>query len=227
MKRVFRILVTAIAFVGVATVAAGAPSRVLNKLEVQKLVAAETPVASVRLAAHFNALAEQFYAQAASQRDMARVYRATANRSATTTAAIDCERLARRGATWGMRARELARYHVDLAEGRDAVLPVGATALHEGFGAPEPTRSQLHSLALTADTRADHLVLREYYLTVARRRTAEADNYLSMIAAFHAGVRNGTYNPAVAYERLAGIARKAAKDATQAADRHKVLANIG
>ena len=46
-------------------------------------------------------------------------------------------------------------------------------ALQGGYGAPEPTVDQLHKLALTARTRGDHLVLREHYATVAKKRAAE------------------------------------------------------
>jgi len=228
MKRLSRVLVTAVVFVGAVTVAAAAtPSSVLNTLEVQKLVAAETPIASLRLAAHFNALADQYFAEAAKDRATATVYKAVANRSAVTTAADDCARLASRATAWGARARELARYHIDRAAGREAILPIGATSLHGGFGAPEPSAEQLHKLALTARTRADHLALREYYSMVTRKKAAEADNHLAMATAYRAGVRHGSYDPAVALERLAGIARKAAKEASQAADRHQVFANIG
>ena len=47
-----------------------------------------------------------------------------------------------------------------------------------------------------------------------------------MVAAYRASVRNGAYDPGVAYERLARIARKAAKEATEAANRHQVFANV-
>ena len=61
MKPLSRIVMTATVFVGIATFAAAAtPSDVLNRLEVQKLVALETTVANLRLALHFNALADQF-----------------------------------------------------------------------------------------------------------------------------------------------------------------------
>jgi hypothetical protein len=228
MKRLSRLVVTAAIFVGLATVAAAATSpSVLNKLELQKLVAAETPIANLRLAAHFDGLAEQYSAEAATYRNLAVTYKANANRSATVTAADSCARRAARATTWADRARALARYHFDLALGRQAVLPVGATALHSGYGAPEPTTDQLHRLALTARTRADHLALREYYSTVARKKSAEADSYFAMAGAFHAGVRNGSYDPAGSYDRLGRLARKAAREATQAADRHAVFANIG
>ena len=228
MKSLFRVAVTAVAFAFAATVAAAAtPSNVLSRLEVQKFVAAETPIANLSLAAHFNGLAEQFFADATSHDAMAVVYKANANRSASTTAADSCARLAARARTWGLRARELARYHSERAAGREAVLPIGATALQGGYGAPEPNQDQLHKLALTARTRTDHLALREYYSTLARKRSAEADHYVAMATGYRAGVHHGGYDPGFAYDRLAQIARKAAKDATLAAERHQVFANIG
>ena len=227
MKPLSRLVMTAAVFVGIATfAAAAAPSDVLNRLEVQKLVALETTVAKLRLASHFNDLADQFIADAERHRAMASVYRANANRSATTTAGDQCDRLAARAETWAGAALELAMYYGDLASNIDAVLPARATALQGGYGAPEPTTDQLHKLALTARTRGDHLMLREYYATLAKKRAAEAGDYAVMVGAYRASVRNGGYDPGVAYERLARIARKAAKDATEAANRHQVLANI-
>jgi hypothetical protein len=228
MKRLSRIVITAAVIVGVAAWAsASTPSNVLNRLEVQKFVAADTPIANLSLASHFNGLAEQFFTDAARYDAMAVVYKANANRSATTTAADNCARWAAQARTWGLRARGLAQYHVDAAAGREATLPVGATVLQGGYGAPEPSPERLHHLALTARTRADHLVLREYYLTLAKKRAAEADNYLTIAISYRAGVRNGHYDPGFAYERLAKSARKEAREATQAADRHQVFANIG
>ena len=227
MKPLSRVVMTAAAFVGLATIAAAAtPSDVLNRLEVQKLVSLDTTVAKLRLAVHFNALADQFVVDAERHRAMASVYRANANRSATTTAGDHCDRLAATAEKWAGAALELAMYYGDLASGIDAVLPARAIALQGGYGAPEPTADQLHKLALTARTRSDHLMLREYYATLAKKRAAEAGDYAVMAAAYRAGVRNGGYDPGVAYERLARIARKAAKEATEAANRHQVLANV-
>jgi hypothetical protein len=228
MKPLSRIVLTAAVFVGIATFAAAAtPSDVLNKLEVQKLVGLETTVANLRLALHFNALADQFFVDADRHRALASVFRANANRSATTTAGDQCDRLAARAEQWGGAAFELAVYYGDLASGIDSVLPARAIALQGGYGAPEPTAEQLHKLALTARTRLDHLELREYYATLAKKRAAEADDYAVMVTAYRVSVRNGAYDPGVAYERLARIARKAAKEATEAANRHQVFANIG
>ena len=228
MKRLARIVVTAAVFIGAGTFAAAQSSpSVMNKLELQKLVAAETPIAHLRLAAHFDAVADQYLEEAAAHRDVAVVYKANANRSAATTAADSSARRAAGATTWAARARALARYHVAVAAGWDAVLPVGATALHSGYGAPEPTTAELRALARAARTRGDHLALREYYATLARKKAAEADNHLAMASAYRAGVRNGSYDPAAMYERLASAAQKAAKEATLAAERHEVFANIG
>lgn len=228
MKPFYRLPIAAVAFVGAATLAAAqTPSGVLNRLEVQKLVAAETGEASVALAAHFNALADRYTADAASHKAMGNAYKANANRSVATSAATHCERLAALAAESATAARGLAKYHQDVAGGRAAVLPKGAAALHAGHGAPEPTADQLHKLARAARTRADHLELEEYFATLAKKDTAEADEHVAMARAYRAGVRKGTYDPAVNCDRLARIARDAAKEATEAAALHKQLANIG
>ena len=227
MKPLSRIVMTAAVFVGIAASAVAAtPSDVLNTLEVQKLVALDSTVANLRLALHFNALADQFITDAEQHRAMATVYRANANRSATTTAGDRCDRLVKRAERWAGAALELAMYYGDIASGIDAVLPARAVTLQGGYGAPEPTAAQLHKLALTARTRADHLILREYYATLAKKRAAEASDYAVMVTAYRASVRNGGYDAGVAYERLARLARKAAKEATEGANRHLILANV-
>lgn len=227
MKPLSRIVTTAAVLVGIATVAAAAtPAAVLNRLEVQRLVALDTTVAKLRLAMHFNDLADRFIVDAERHRAMASLYRANANRSATTTAGDRCDRLAARDEKWAGAALELAMYYGDRASGLDAVLPARAGALQGGYGAPEPTADQLLKLAVTARTRSDHLVLTEYYVTLAGRRAADAVHYAVMATAYRASVRKAAYDPAVAYERLARIARKAAKEATEAANRHQVLANV-
>jgi hypothetical protein len=228
MKRFYRVAVAAVAIVGTpALAAAQTPSGVLNKLEVQKLVAAETPEASVALAAHFDALADRYVADAANHKAMGQAYKANANRSSVTSAADHCDRLAKLAGDSAGAARELAKYHRDLAGGKAAVLPKGAAALQGGKGAPDPTAEQLHHLAMMARTRADHLSLQEYFATLAKKNTAEAEDYTAMAKAYRAGVRKGTYDPAVTFDRLAKIARDAAKEAAEAAALHKQLANIG
>ena len=227
MKPLYRIAAALVACVGAATVAAAEPpSRVLNKLEVQKLVAAETPFANLRLAIHFDGVAEWYFRDAAHHRATGAVQGANAHRSIATTADDHCERQAAVAMEWGVAARQLARYHSDLARGRTAVLPTGAAELQGGRGAPEPTAAQLHRLALTARTRSDHLALQEYYAVVAEERAAAAGSYRRMAAAYRAGVRKDVGDPGSNYDRLARLANRAARQATESANRHRQLATI-
>ena len=227
MKPLSRLVISAAIVVGPATLAGAAtPAAVLHKLDVQRFVAEDTLIAKVVLATHFNALADQFITEADRHRALAAVYRANANRSAATTAGEQCDRLAARDESWARAALELAMYYGDLADGLAAVLPDHATALQGGYGAPEPTADQLRKLALTARTRSDHLALREHYSMVAKRKAAEAATLANAAAAYRAGARHGTYDAAVAIEQLVATARKAAREATEAANRHAVLANI-
>lgn len=228
MKPFYRALVAAVAVVGVAVVAAAqTPASLLNRLEVQRLVAADTPAANVALAGHFTALADRYAADAAGHKAMGKAYSANANRSAVTNASRHCERLASLAAESSSAAREMAKYHRDLAGGAAAVAPKGAAVFQGGKGAPEPTEHDLHHLAMTAKTRADHLMLEEYFATLAKKNTTEGEDHVAMARAYRAGVRKGNYDPAVHCDRLVRLAREAAKEAAAAAALHKQLANVG
>jgi hypothetical protein len=227
MKPLYRVLVAVVAVVGAASTVAAQTPGLLNRLEVQKLVATDTPEANASLAAHFTALADRYTADAARHKGMAQAYSAHSNRSAVTNGRTHCERLAALAAESGSAAREMATYHRDLADGRAAATPKGAGAFQSGKGAPEPNAEQLHHLAMTAKTRDDHLALEEYFVTLAKKKTADAEDHVAMARAYRAGVRKGTYDPAVHCDRLARLAREAAKEATAAASLHKQLANVG
>jgi len=227
MNRFSCVAVAIVALVGMTSIAAAdTPSIVFHKLAVQKLVAAETPVANLALAAHFRAVADRYLAEAVRHRAMAAAYTIHPNRTAATSAAIHCEREAALATGWAAEARELAAYHVDHAAGRPAVLPIGATELWGGRGAPEPTPDQLHKLALLARTRSDHLVLAEYYTTVAGKKTAVAEGYRRMARAYRVGIRNGLLDAAFTWDQLARLASKEARRAEEAANRHQQLATI-
>ena len=227
MKRFVRVAIATVVFVGVASLAAAdTPSNVFHKLAVQKLVAAETPVANLALAAHFRGIASRYLEEAARHRATAAVYTVHPNRVAATTAISHCEREAALATQWAAEARELAAYHVEHAAGRPAVLPMGATELWAGRGAPEPTPDQLHRLALLARTRSDHLVLAEYYSTVAKNSATTANDRLRMAAAYRAGIRNSFHDVAATWDHLARLAKKEAMKAEEAANRHKQLAAI-
>jgi hypothetical protein len=227
MNAVHRVALMVVAFSGAfAFASADQPSHVLNKLEVQRLVARDAPVADLALAAHFTAVAHRYRAEAARHRATADVFNANANRAATTNASSQSDRLAARAAEWAVRARELAAYHAARARGRQAVFPAGASALHGGQGAPEPSADQLRRLAVTARTRIDHLVLVEYYMGVARHKALEADTHLRMSTGYRAGIHKGGEDAAWNHERLASHARRAANLAREAAARHRVFANL-
>ena len=226
MKPLYRVAVAAVVLLGAATVASAAIPPLLNKLEVQKFVTADTPVANLRLAAHFATLAARYEEDAARHKAAADVFRANANKSVTMNAGITFARLSSDATEWALAARELATYHVHRASGQPAIRPRGGAELQAGRGAPEPTAEQLHKLALTARTRLDHLELQEYYQVVARTKTAEAAYHLRMAAGYVAGVRNGVSAVAVTREGLARLARRAAQTATEAANRHRVLATV-
>ena len=228
MKSFSRLALAAVAVLVSATLAiAQTPSGLVNKLEVQKLVAAGTPEANATLAGHFAALADSYTAEAARHKDMAQAYRAGSPRSPVSGAVAHCDRLATLATESAAEAREMVTYHEQLAGGNAATAPKNAGEFHGGKGAPEPTAVDLHHLAMMARTRAEHLSLQEYFATLATKNTAEAEDYTTMAKAYRAGVRKGIYDAAVTFDRLARIARDAAKEAAAAASLHKQLANIG
>ena len=165
MKPLYRVLVAVVAVVGAASTVAAQTPGLLNRLEVQKLVATDTPEANASLAAHFTALADRYTADAARHKGMAQAYSAHSNRSAVTNGRTHCERLAALAAESGSAAREMATYHRDLADGRAAATPKGAGAFQSGKGAPEPNAEQLHHLghtrhAVLGERAADYRLLR-------------------------------------------------------------------
>ena len=225
MKPLFRTIATAFAATAIGT-AAFAQDPVLNILDVQRLVAAETPVASLRLAIHFNTLADRYLAEAEAHTAMGATYKATAQRTAALTAGDHCKQLATRAAETGAVARRLANYHAVFAAGRTAVLPAGAAALQGGLGAREPTADELRKLSRLARTRTDHLVLAEYYGTVAKRKTSESAAHHRRAMAYRAGPRKGGYDVGVISDHLAKVAHMAALRAEQSANLHRQLANV-
>ena len=66
-------------------------------------------------------------------------------------------------------------------------------------------------MAAKAGTPADHRALEEYFLTLAKRYTAEANEHVAMAQAYR-GTRIA--QAAVHCDRLVGLSRDAAKEAT-------------
>ena len=228
MKRYTRILITMGALLASVTLVAAQTSLgLVNKLEVQKLVADGSPEASATLATHFAALADRYATEAAQHKTMAQAYTANANRAIAPGLAAHCARLADLATESAAAAREMATYHEQLAYGKVTTAPKNAGRLNSGAGAPEPTAVDLHHLAMMARTPADHRSLEEYFLTLAKNNAADADMHVAMAQAYRAGVRKGTGDPAAHCDRLVKLSREAAKEATAAAATHRQLATIG
>jgi hypothetical protein len=137
---------------------------------------------------------------------------------------LHCKRLADLNTQSATTVRELAAYHEKLSNGVTATPPRDGARFQGGAGAPEPTEKELNALAAKASTPAEHRALEEYFITLARRYTTEANEHVAFAQAYR-GTRIA--QAAVHHDRLAGLARDAAKEATEAAEMHEALAGAG
>ena len=111
----------------------------------------------------------------------------------------------------------------EAGEGLPRRAPRGAARFQGGAGAPEPSDQELRALAAKASTPADHRALEEYFLTLAKRHTADANEHVA-IAQSYRGTRIA--QAAVHCDRLVALSRDSAKEATAAAAMHKALAGL-
>jgi hypothetical protein len=199
------------------------PNGVLNSLEVRQLVARAEPADNARLAVHFSALADRYTAEAKRHVSMSQSFVGNPSRNLGSGMSIHCKRLADLNTQSATTVRELAEYHDKLAAGAPATAPRDGARFQGGAGAPEPTGKELNALAANARTPAEHKALEEYFLTLATRDTTTADEHVAL-AQVYRGTRIA--QAAVMQDRLAGLARDSAKEATAAADMHKQLATI-
>lgn len=221
----FRSLAIAtVVFALAGTVAAQeASTRILNSLEVRQLVERGEPEDNARLSIHFSALADQFIAEAKRHTSMSQGFVGNPSRNLGSGMSAHCKRLADLNTQEATTLRELAAYHNKLAGGETATLPPGAARFHSGAGAPEPSKKDLAALAAKASTPADHRALEEYFRTLAGRYAADAEAHVAFALALR-GTR--IEQSAVMHTHLADLSREAAKEAAEAADMHKQLANI-
>ncbi len=215
------------AFVGF-TLAAGADSRteppeVLNALEVQQLVTRGEPAGHARLSAHFSALAKQYAADAKRHKAMSLAFGGNPNRQVTTGARSHFARLAELNAQSATILRELAAHHEALAAGSRSTIPRGAARFEGGASAAAPTKPELRALAAEANTPADHRGIEEYFLTLARKYSAAADEHVAMAHAYR-GTRVAM--AAAHCDRLIALSRDSAKQANAVATLHRQLAVI-
>ena len=211
-----------LAFAGVSA-AQTRPSAVLNAAEVQQLITRSEPGDHARLTAHFSALAERYAADARRHTAMAKAVSANPNRQTATGSSARYTHLADLNLQSATTLRELAAHHEALAAGKPSVVPPGAARFEGGAGAPAPTTEELTALAARASTPADHRGLEEYFLTLAKRHTADANDH-AMMARTYRGTRIA--QAAAHCDHMVALLRDSAKEATAAAELHKNLAGI-
>jgi hypothetical protein len=214
--------VAALAFAG-NVAAQDKASGLLNNLEVRQLVARAEPGDHARLSAHFTALADRYAAEATQHTSMAQGFIGNPSRSVGTGMSAHCKQLATLNTQSATTVRALAAYHEKSATGQPATPPREGARFQGGAGASEPTEKELKALAAKASTPADHRALEEYFLTLAKRYTADASEHVALAQTYR-GTRIA--QAAVHHDRLAGLSRDAAKEAKAAADMHKQLAGV-
>ena len=203
--------------------AQGASPAVLNTLEIQQLVKRAEPGDNARLAAHFTALAERYAAEAKRHQSMSQSFIGNPSRNLGTGMSAHCKRLTDLNTQSASELRDLATYHQKLASGAAATPPVAGARFEGGRGAPAPTDQQLNAMAAKASTPAEHRGLEEYFLTLAKRYTADAEAHVATANTYR-GTRIA--QAAAHCDRLATLSRDSAKEATAAAEMHKQLAGV-
>jgi hypothetical protein len=222
--RSFAIAATAVLTVTGIALAQENPTGLLNSLEVRQLVARAEPGDNARLVQHFSALATRYTAEAKKHTAMSHGFVGNPSRNFGTGMSAHCERLADLNTQEATTVRELAAYHEKLAAGTSATPPHDGVRFQGGAGASEPTGKELNALAAKASTPAEHRALEEYFFTLSKRYTAEANEHVTLAQTYR-GTRLA--QAAVHHDRLSGLSRDAAKEATTAAEMHKQLATVG
>jgi hypothetical protein len=229
MKRISRLLLLAIAVVAAAgSAAAQTPSGLLNILDLQRLVATDTPEAHATLAKHFVALADTYARDAARFNALATAPGGNPNHAPPIAPGARRARQATAAAQLAESARAMAAYHQLRSMSVAAPPPANRALFDGGLGAATPTAAEVDTAAASARTAADHQVLVEYFLTVEARETASANDHAVQARAFRvSGQRRGAELAAMHCDRMAKLSRDAATQAAAAAARHRQLASIG
>jgi hypothetical protein len=220
--------IAAIAVVTLAgsVVAQEKPGR-LSTLEVQQLVRRAEPADNARLAAHFTVLAEGYDAEAKRHGSMAQSFVGNPSRNFGSGMSAHCKQLADLNTKAASAVRELVAYHGKLAAGTAATPPAAGAHFEAGAGGNVPTDKALSALAEKASTPADHLALETYFLTLAKRYTADAANHKAVASTYRGLPRSPGAAAAVYHDRLVTLSQASAREATGAAAMHKQLAEGG
>jgi hypothetical protein len=228
MRTFLRILtITALAVAPAQTAAAQNAAGLLNTVNVQRLVVADTPDAHTALAKHFVALAAIYRADADRYSARAAAPGGNPNHPFAADTRERRMRQAEAAATASRTVRAVAAYHQILSIGGTSRRPAGAPAFDGGKGAPQPTLAELNELASAAATRSDRREVVEYFLVMARTETAKAEAYAQTARMTRVSGARNTEGIAARYEHLASVAREAARQANLAVELHRQLAAIG
>jgi hypothetical protein len=197
-------------------------SAILNTLEVQRLIKSAEPGDHTRLSVHFAALAARYADEAKRHTAMAQAFVGTPTRRVAANSAADhCKRLATLGNESAETLRELAAHHEQLAGGIASTVPRNSGPFEAGKGASVPTEQELNILAAKATTTTEHGALREYFMALAKRYTADANEHAEMAQAYR-GTRIA--QSAAHCDRLVKLSRESAKEANAAARVHEEAA---
>ncbi|HEU5256331.1 MAG TPA: hypothetical protein VFU28_10085 [Vicinamibacterales bacterium] len=228
MRVFLRILmITALALATAKTVTAQNAPGVLNTLDVQRLVVADTPLAHARLAKHFIALAAVYRAHADRYSALAELPGGNPNHPVATDSREHRARQAQAAIADGRAARDAAAYHLILSIRGTPRGLARSPAFDGGKGAPLPTLAELDEFARTARTPTAHRELAEYFLIVARAETSNADEYARTARMKRVSGARNIEAAAAHFEHLASEAREAARQARLAVELHRQLAAIG
>ena len=228
MRLFLRILsFVAFAMASAQTATAQNASGLLNMIDVQRLVVADTPDAHTALANHFIALADIYQADAGRYAALASLSAGNPNHPFVTD--LRGRRVEQRetAAASERTVRAVAAYHQILSIGGMSRRPAGAPAFDGGKGASLPTRAELGELARVARTPSAERELVEYFMVIAQTETANAEAYARTARMTRVSGARTTEATAVQFDRLATMAREAARQANLAAELHRQLAAIG
>jgi uncharacterized protein with gpF-like domain len=154
---------------------------------------------------------------------MAQSFAGNPSRNLGTGMSAHCKQLADLNTKSATELRELASYHLKLASGATVTPPAGGARFEGGAGAPVPSEQELKAMAAKASSPAEHHALEEYFLTLAKRYTADATEHATTANTYR-GTRIA--QAAVHCDNLVRLSKDAAKEATAAAEMHKQLANV-
>jgi hypothetical protein len=228
MRVLLRILtITALALATTQTVTAQNAAGLLNRLDVQRLVLADTPKAHAALAKHFIALAALYRADSDHYSALAALPGGNPNHPVAIDSRERRARQAQAAIADARAARDAAAYHLILSIRGTPRGLARSPAFDGGKGAPLPTLAELDELATAASTPSAHRELAEYFLIVSRTETANAEAYARTARMARVSGARNTEATAVRYEHLVATARDTARRARLAVELHLQLAAIG